>query len=221
MLIQLNNAHKNYGKGDNLVKALDGLSLEVAAGEMLAVMGKSGSGKTTLLNVLGALDAINDGDYLFDGRRMEFKNQDQMARFRYNKIGFIVQNFALIDHQTVYDNVALPLRYSKMPRRAIKDKVMDSLAEFGLQDRARRHPYELSGGQCQRVAIARALINDPALLLADEPTGALDSQSEDEIMDILERLHRQGKTMIIVTHDLKMAERCQRTVTIRDGKNMA
>lgn len=220
MLIQLNRIHKNYGQSDNLVKALDGISLQVQAGEMVAVMGKSGSGKSTLLNVIGGLDAFDRGDYFFNDQKVYFKNQDQMARFRHNKIGFIVQNFALINHKTVFDNIALPLKYNRISRKEIKAKVMKALNLMGLEDKVRRYPWQLSGGQCQRVAIARALINGPSLLLADEPTGALDSQTEEEVMNILLDFNRQGKTMIIVTHDHNIAAMCHRTVNILDGKEV-
>lgn len=220
MLIQLNNVHKNYGQGANLVKALDGLSLQVQEGEMVAVMGRSGSGKSTLLNVIGALDAVDQGEYFFNDQKVFFKSQNQMARFRHNKIGFIVQNFALIEHKTVFDNISLPLKYKHLPRRQIKAKVMEAISEIGLKDKVNRYPHQLSGGQCQRVAIARALINEPALLLADEPTGALDSYTEQEVMNILLAFNRQGKTIVIVTHDNKIANMCHRTVNILDGKEV-
>lgn len=221
MLIQLNNIHKDYGQGDNLVKALDGLSLQVEEGEMVAVMGKSGSGKSTLLNVIGGLDTIDKGDYFFNNDRITFTNQNQMACFRHNKIGFIVQNFALIGRKTVFDNIALPLKYNRLARSEIKTKVMAAISNMGLQDKVNRYPYQLSGGQCQRVAIARALINEPALLLADEPTGALDSRTEREVMRVLLEFNRQGKTMLIVTHDSNIASLCHRTVHILDGKEVA
>lgn len=220
MLIELNKIHKDYGQGDNLVKALDGLSLQVEEGEMVAVMGKSGSGKSTLLNIIGALDSVDRGDYFFEGEKMIFKNQNQMAHFRHNKIGFIVQNFALIGHKKVFDNIALPLKYNHLPRREIKTKVMGAISSIGLEDKVNRYPYQLSGGQCQRAAIARAIINEPALLLADEPTGALDSHTEEEVMKLLLDFNRRGKTIIIVTHDHNIASMCHRTVNILDGKEI-
>ncbi|MGS0764880.1 ABC transporter ATP-binding protein [Syntrophomonas curvata] len=221
MLIELNDIYKNYGQGDNLVRALRGISLQVEDGEMVAVMGKSGSGKSTLLNIIGGLDAFDQGEYYYSGQKVVFKNQEQMARFRHNKIGFIIQNFALIEHKTVFDNVALPLRYNRLSRKVIETKVMQELSNMGLQDKAKRYPYQLSGGQCQRVAIARALINEPDLILADEPTGALDSNTEEEVINILLDFNRQGKTMIIVTHDRNIAAMCNRTINILDGKDVS
>jgi len=200
MLIELNNIYKNYGQGDNLVRALRGISLQVEDGEMVAIMGKSGSGKSTLLNIIGGLDTFDQGEYYYKGKKTVFKNQEQMARFRRNKIGFIMQNFALIEHKTVFDNVALPLRYNRLSRKTIENRVRQELSNMGLQDKAKRYPYQLSGGECQRVAIARALINEPELILADEPTGALDSNTEEEIMNILQDFNRRGKTIIIVCY---------------------
>lgn len=144
-----------------------------------------------------------------------------MARFRRNKIGFIMQNFALIEHKTVFDNVALPLRYNRLSRKTIENRVRQELSNMGLQDKAKRYPYQLSGGECQRVAIARALINEPELILADEPTGALDSNTEEEIMNILQDFNRRGKTIIIVTHDHNIATMCNRIINILDGKEVS
>jgi len=221
MLIKLNKIHKHFGKGNSLVKALDGLSLQVKAGEMIAVMGKSGSGKSTLLNIIGALDTIDYGDYYFNDEKLAFKNSNQMALFRHNKIGFIMQNFALINHKTVLENIALPLKYNGLSRREITSRVMQSIESIGLKDKVNSYPHQLSGGQCQRVAIARALINNPEILLADEPTGALDSYTEKEIMSLLLHLNREGKTMLIVTHDPKISELCSRTVQILDGREIS
>ncbi|HQA07789.1 MAG: ABC transporter ATP-binding protein [Syntrophomonadaceae bacterium] len=221
MLIELNNIYKNYGQGDNLVRALRGISLQVEDGEMVAIMGKSGSGKSTLLNIIGGLDTFDQGEYYYKGKKTVFKNQEQMARFRRNKIGFIMQNFALIEHKTVFDNVALPLRYNRLSRKTIENRVRQELSNMGLQDKAKRYPYQLSGGECQRVAIARALINEPELILADEPTGALDSNTEEEIMNILQDFNRRGKTIIIVTHDHNIATMCNRIINILDGKEVS
>jgi putative ABC transport system ATP-binding protein len=221
MLIELNNISKNYGQGDNLVRALRGISLQVEDGEMVAIMGKSGSGKSTLLNIIGGLDTFDQGEYYYKGKKTVFKNQEQMARFRRNKIGFIMQNFALIEHKTVFDNVALPLRYNRLSRKTIENRVRQELSNMGLQDKAKRYPYQLSGGECQRVAIARALINEPELILADEPTGALDSNTEEEIMNILQDFNRRGKTIIIVTHDHNIATMCNRIINILDGKEVS
>jgi putative ABC transport system ATP-binding protein len=193
----------------------------VEDGEMVAIMGKSGSGKSTLLNIIGGLDTFDQGEYYYKGKKTVFKNQEQMARFRRNKIGFIMQNFALIEHKTVFDNVALPLRYNRLSRKTIENRVRQELSNMGLQDKAKRYPYQLSGGECQRVAIARALINEPELILADEPTGALDSNTEEEIMNILQDFNRRGKTIIIVTHDHNIATMCNRIINILDGKEVS
>lgn len=220
MFIKLDNIHKYYGSGSNITKALNGMSLKVNKGEMLAIMGKSGSGKSTLLNILGGIDTIDKGSYFFEDKTIDYKSQSKLAKFRLNKIGFIVQNFALIDYKNVYDNVALPLKYNKkLSKNELHKKVIDLLKKLKISDKAENFPYELSGGESQRVAIARAIINEPLLLLADEPTGALDSKIESEIMNIFIELNKNlGKTIVLVTHDIKIAQMCDRIINILDGK---
>jgi len=208
---------KVYKMGDVEVHALRGLSLQIFKGEVVAIMGPSGSGKSTLMNILGCLDHPSAGSYLLDGEEVSHLRDDQLAEIRNRKVGFIFQSFNLLGRQTALANVELPLRYSGMTQGR-KEKARQSLVAVGLESRITHKPTELSGGQQQRVAIARALVNNPAIIMADEPTGNLDSKVGQEIMDLLLNLNRElGTTLIIVTHDPKVAAQTQRVIHIRDG----
>jgi putative ABC transport system ATP-binding protein len=216
-VIVAENLVKTYKMGDMEVNALRGLTVSINRGEVVAIVGPSGSGKSTLMNILGCLDRPTSGEYTLDGESVAGLTDDQLADIRNRKVGFIFQSFNLLPRATALANVELPLRYSGKTEGR-KERARLSLTEVGLQDRMTHRPYELSGGQQQRVAIARALVNDPAIIMADEPTGNLDSKVGQEIMDLLLNLNKQfGTTLIIVTHDPKIAAQTQRTIHIRDG----
>lgn len=216
-MITLTDITKTYQMGSQEVHALRGLSLQVELGEMVAIMGASGSGKSTLMNIIGCLDIPSSGSYLLDGTDVSAMSDDEQARVRNRKIGFVFQQFNLLSRTSAEKQVALPLMYAGMGRMERFERARSLLEDVGLGDRIDHRPDELSGGQQQRVAIARALAVEPAILLADEPTGNLDSSSGAEIMALFEKLHAQGITIIMVTHAPDVAEHCQRVVTLRDG----
>jgi putative ABC transport system ATP-binding protein len=208
---------KVYMMGDIEVRALDGVSFKVRRGEVISIMGPSGSGKSTLMNLIGCLDRPSSGRYVLDGEEISKLNDDQLATIRNHKVGFVFQSFNLLPRATALANVELPLRYAGMSRGR-NARATESLVAVGLADRVHHRPNELSGGQQQRVAIARALVNDPAILMADEPTGNLDSKSGKEIMELILGLNREkGTTILIVTHDPKIAEQTQRVIRLMDG----
>lgn len=217
-LIHLNNISVDYGKKENKTHALRNVNLEVQQGEFVAVMGKSGSGKTTLLNVIGTMLTPSEGTYEFNGQSIAYKKDSEKASFRNANMGFVVQHFALVQDMTVYENVALPLRYRKISRNEIRKKVELILNKLEIIDQKNKYPYQLSGGQKQRVAIARAMVTDPKLLLADEPTGSLDEENGNNIIELLEKMHKNGVTIVMVTHDPELAQHASRIIFMQDGK---
>ena len=216
-LIVTRDLAKEYRMESYTVAALRGVSLGIAAGEFVAVMGPSGSGKSTFMNLLGCLDSPTGGEYLLAGEKVSALSGDALAAIRNRRIGFVFQNFNLLARTSAVENVELPLLYSHCPPEERRRRAMARLAEVGLADRAHHHPSQLSGGQQQRVAIARALVNDPVLILADEPTGALDTRTSVELMGLLQQLNRGGMTVVLVTHERDIATFASRTISFRDG----
>ena len=219
-VIKLEDMHKTYQTGEVEVKAVRGVKLEIHAGEFVALMGASGSGKSTMMNIIGCLDRPTNGKYFLDGIDVSQLNRDELADIRNQKIGFIFQGFNLLSRTSALENVELPMLYTRqrLDGDDMRERALKSLATVGLSDRADHAPNQLSGGQQQRVAIARALANQPALLLADEPTGNLDSQTSVEIMGVFQKLNNAGITLVMVTHELDIAHYTKRMVVMRDGK---
>jgi putative ABC transport system ATP-binding protein len=216
-LIELSGIEKKYALGENIVHALRGASLVVEKGEMVAIMGASGSGKSTMLNVIGTLDRPDAGTYVLDGEAIETYDEVALAELRNKKIGFVFQAFHLLPRDNALENVELPMVYAGERASVRRARALKALERVGLGDRVDHLPTQLSGGQQQRVSIARALVNDPVLLLADEPTGALDSATTGQVMELFQELHKQGMTIVIVTHDANIAKYAARVVTFRDG----
>ena len=217
MLIELKNITKDYRLGLETVHALRGVDLKIDNNEYVAIMGPSGSGKSTLMNLLGCLDTPTDGTYYLNNSDVSHMNDDDLAEIRNREIGFVFQNFNLLPRASALHNVELPLIYNGTPSSKRKDLAEDALVKVGLKDRMEHRPNELSGGQRQRVAVARALVNNPSIILADEPTGNLDTRTGDEIMDLFESLHDNGNTIILVTHEEYIAEHSDRIIRLRDG----
>jgi putative ABC transport system ATP-binding protein len=217
-LIAIDRLARHYVVGGETVRALDGVSFDIRHGEWVAIVGQSGSGKSTLMNLLGCLDTATSGSYRLNGADVETLSDDQLADLRNKEIGFVFQTFQLLPRATALANVELPLVYRGLPRRERRERAEESLRAVGLGNRMHHRPNELSGGQRQRVAIARALVGDPSLLLADEPTGNLDSQTGEEIVRLFGELNSRGHTIILVTHEPKLAARCPRAIKLMDGK---
>lgn len=218
MSIKAINLCKHYSVGGAEVRALDGVSLDILSGEFVTITGVSGSGKSTLMNILGCLDTPTSGTYLLDGNDVSQLDDRQLSSIRSKKIGFVFQSFNLVPTLTAQENVELPLMYRGVPKPQRRAAATEALETVGLSDRARHRPSELSGGQQQRCAIARAIAADPAIILADEPCGNLDSRNSSEVLDILGRLNRCGKTVVMITHDPQTAQRAQRLIRIADGR---
>ena len=217
-MIQLNNICKFYQVGEDRVRALDHACLHIRPQEFVSIIGPSGSGKSTLMNIIGCLDVADAGQYLLDGLPIESYSENQLAKIRNQKIGFVFQQYTLLPKLTAEENVELPLIYQKVPKKERTQRVKEALDKVNMYPRAKHLPTELSGGQQQRVSIARAIVTRPKLILADEPTGALDSKTSREIIDIFHDLHRQGNTIVLITHDNGIARQAQRSVNILDGR---
>ena len=217
-MIELKHVSKTYEIGENTVHALQDASLTIREGEFVSIIGPSGSGKSTMMNIIGCLDTADEGEYMLDGIAIEKYSEEELAKIRNRKIGFIFQNFNLLPRMTAQENIELPLIYQRIPEKERKQRVKEALQKVELEERMEHCPMELSGGQQQRVAIARALVTKPSLFLADEPTGNLDSKTGQEIMKLFHELHRAGNTIVLITHDSKVADEAERKIYIKDGR---
>lgn len=217
-MIEFKNVYKIYPMGDSEVRAIDGISFKIDKGEFVAIVGQSGSGKSTCMNIIGALDLPTEGEYLLTDLNITRYNEDQLAQIRNRTLGFIFQQYNLIPKLNVYENVELPLIYANVPEKERYDKVVHALNRVGLANRMKHYQHELSGGQQQRVSIARALVNEPSVILADEPTGALDSKTGIEVLDLLKKLNKEGNTIVLITHDNSIAHQAKRMIKIHDGR---
>ena len=216
-MIKLKNLHKSYKMGSSSLHVLKGINLNIEDGELVAIMGSSGSGKSTLLNILGMLDTADKGDYILDSFKIENLNETKAAKYRNKFLGFIFQSFNLINYKTALENISLPLYYQGISRKERQQIALEYLQRVGLKEWATHLPSELSGGQKQRVAIARAMASKPKVLLADEPTGALDTKTSCDVMDLIQKINEEGKTILVVTHELEIAKMCKRIVKLKDG----
>ena len=216
-MIKLKNLHKSYKMGSSSLHVLKGINLNIEGGELVAIMGSSGSGKSTLLNILGMLDTADKGEYILDGFKIENLNETKAAKYRNKFLGFIFQSFNLINYKNALENVSLPLYYQGVSRKERQQIAADYLERVGLKEWATHLPSELSGGQKQRVAIARAMASKPKVLLADEPTGALDTKTSCDVMELIQKINEEGKTILVVTHELEIAKMCKRIVKLKDG----
>lgn len=217
-LIEFRNVCKTYEMGDTIVRAADNISLKIYEGEFVAIVGKSGSGKSTCMNIIGCLDVPTSGDYLLEGRNVGEMDKNALAEFRNAKLGFIFQQYNLLAKLSVLENVCVPLMYAGCSKKERKERAVEVLEKVGLADKLKNRPSQLSGGQQQRVSIARALANRPSVILADEPTGALDSRTGREVLGILRDLHNQGNTVVLITHDNSIAATAERVIRLEDGK---
>ncbi len=217
-LIEFKDVYKIYMMGDTEVHAIDGISMKVERGEFLAIVGQSGSGKSTCMNIIGCLDVPTSGQYFLDGKDVSHMTDDEQAEIRNKKLGFIFQQYNLIPKLTVQQNVELPLLYAGLSEKEQASRALEALERVGLQDKAKSYPNQLSGGQQQRVSIARALAGNPSIILADEPTGALDSKTGKEVLQFLKKLHKEGNTIVLITHDNTIAAQAERVIRVHDGK---
>tara|TARA_B100000212_G_scaffold230134_1_gene174872 strand:+ start:235 stop:921 length:687 start_codon:yes stop_codon:yes gene_type:complete len=217
-IIKTENLVRHYTVGTQTVEALRGVSIDINKGEFVAIMGPSGSGKSTLMNIIGCLDSPTTGTYYLNNKNVSTLDDDALALIRNNEIGFVFQNFHLLARNTALDNVMLPLKYAGIDKSEQKEIAMEVIKSVNLESRAHHQPSELSGGQQQRVAIARALVNKPSILFADEPTGNLDSKTGDDVMNLFTDLHKEGQTIILITHEIEVANQAERIISIKDGK---